>query len=632
MSPPSIMNGGSSPPLAKLYKSPRSAISTCDSGSLASNQSSTKGLSPLFTLLESGDWIRATDRVREFPEEAKKWACVKPSRSRTGQPTADEGAMRLPLHHACLKLRNCSQKLAASETIDALLNAFPEAAKERESKHGCLPLHLAAFGVSSHGAPNTSQNRTHGPLARAASQAIFTDRNQNSIALSRNPSLSLSCSSSLSETSYLSEQTGISAMFHDTRNGPTPRFPHKRISSLDGVQVLGPNEDGSIEVMECQSQDKVAVKIIEMLIRAHPKGCRETAEGGRLPLHMACAGKATPEVVQALLSIYRDAARQRNHDGYLPLHLCALYGVSDEEVAIMLLRAYPDAAVGRNKFERIPLEEALFNAGENGRAKQEELVKVLRKHPSYWTRPLTMNSQVHNAADGVSDSNKVFDPNQRMATLSLHPSTSRPPTSPDRSSASRDIAELAESSDVTFLIKTGEWIAVKERCKIRPTEIAEWLTIQSRSGVTVKCSPLHYALERMPPLDVVEAIVAKGKETLSWKMTPGDALPLHVACTWGASAHVVSYLIHMDKGAVKIKDSNGNLPLHQACFSGASFRVVEMLLKSWPESANESNGMGSLPIEIVQRLSHPNKRDVLVVLGKYVASGADMSFGGGCEV
>jgi len=33
----------------------------------------------------------------------------------------------------------------------------------------------------------------------------------------------------------------------------------------------------------------------------------------------------------------------------------------------MLLRKYPDAAMGRNKFDWIPLEEALFAAGENGR-------------------------------------------------------------------------------------------------------------------------------------------------------------------------------------------------------------------------------------------------------------------------
>jgi hypothetical protein len=33
------------------------------------------------------------------------------------------------------------------------------------------------------------------------------------------------------------------------------------------------------------------------------------------------------------------------------------------------------------------LEEALVMAGENGRPHQAPLVRALRKHPSYWTRP-----------------------------------------------------------------------------------------------------------------------------------------------------------------------------------------------------------------------------------------------------
>ena len=41
--------------------------------------------------------------------------------------------------------------------------------------------------------------------------------------------------------------------------------------------------------------------------------------------------------------------------------------------------------------------------------------------------------------------------------------------------------------------------------------LTKWLTIQSRSGMTVKCFPLHYALEHIPG-----SIIAKEKETFSW--------------------------------------------------------------------------------------------------------------------
>jgi hypothetical protein len=53
-------------------------------------------------------------------------------------------------------------------------------------------------------------------------------------------------------------------------------------------------------------------------------------------------------------------------------------------VAVILLKAYPDATVGRNRWERTPLEEALCMAGENGRPHQAALVRALRKHPNYW--------------------------------------------------------------------------------------------------------------------------------------------------------------------------------------------------------------------------------------------------------
>jgi len=79
---------------------------------------------------------------------------------------------------------------------------------------------------------------------------------------------------------------------------------------------------------------------------------------------MACAGRASPGVVREILKHYgTDAARHRTKEGYLPFHLVALHGCSSEEVPIMLLRKYPDAAMGRNRFDWIPLEEALFAAG-----------------------------------------------------------------------------------------------------------------------------------------------------------------------------------------------------------------------------------------------------------------------------
>lgn len=134
-------------------------------------------------------------------------------------------------------------------------------------------------------------------------------------------------------------------------------------------------------------REEMAVAVVNALLDAYPKAIRVDSEGGRMPLHTACAGRATPRIVSTLVTAYPAAARHRNKDGFLPLHLAAHWGVSHPNVAITLLKAYPDATVGRNRWERTPLEEALTMAGENGRPHQQALVRALRKHPNYWANP-----------------------------------------------------------------------------------------------------------------------------------------------------------------------------------------------------------------------------------------------------
>lgn len=149
-----------------------------------------------------------------------------------------------------------------------------------------------------------------------------------------------------------------------------------------------------------EKREEWAVKVLNALLDAFPRASRMDSEGGRLPLHTASAGRATPRVVATLVTAYPAAARHRNKDGYLPLHLSAHWGISHPQVAVTLLKAYPDATFGRNRWERTPLEEALCMAGENGRPHQAALVRALRKHPSYWTRPEGVLFQSKSPRDG----------------------------------------------------------------------------------------------------------------------------------------------------------------------------------------------------------------------------------------
>ena len=130
-------------------------------------------------------------------------------------------------------------------------------------------------------------------------------------------------------------------------------------------------------VLISSRREEMAVRVLNALLDAYPKGIRVDSEGGRLPLHTACAGRATTRVISTLITAYPAAARHRNKDGFLPLHLAAHWGVSHPNVAITLLKSYPDATLGRNRWERTPLEEALCMAGENGRPHQAALVRAL---------------------------------------------------------------------------------------------------------------------------------------------------------------------------------------------------------------------------------------------------------------
>jgi hypothetical protein len=138
-------------------------------------------------------------------------------------------------------------------------------------------------------------------------------------------------------------------------------------------------------IANAERREEYSLKVINALLNAYKKGVEKDSEGGRLPLHTAVAGRATFQVIEALANIYPGATRYRTKEGSLALHLAAYYGVSDDKIAPMLLRHYPDASVGKNRWERSPLEEALLMGGENGRVHQIKLIEALRRPSFYWT-------------------------------------------------------------------------------------------------------------------------------------------------------------------------------------------------------------------------------------------------------
>jgi hypothetical protein len=376
------------------------SASSSSSGDI--NRMNRSALPPLFVYMETGDWARAAQRARNHPREVKTWASIRSKSS--GADETISGAKRLALHHACFKLRSSVNAFAATGStysgtedpfvqvcnfILMLIELYPDAAGMRESRHGCLPLHLAAFASCT--LNTTSQSDSESVSAKSEpsqSSAFSLSSLSNALPFGvggvARPSTLNHHSRSQSENTTA---TTMSAGFVEEM------FTGSQTDYQKGM-ALSPREGGNptsvsmgSNILISEKREEVAVKVLNALLDAYPRGIRMDSEGGRLPLHTACAGRATPRVVSTLMTAYPSAARHRNKDGFLPLHLAAHWGISHPNVATCLLKAYPDATFGRNRWERTPLEEALCMAGENGRPHQASLVRALRKHPSYWTRP-----------------------------------------------------------------------------------------------------------------------------------------------------------------------------------------------------------------------------------------------------
>ena len=173
------------------------------------------------------------------------------------------------------------------------------------------------------------------------------------------------------------------------------------------------------------------------------------------------------------------------------------------------------------------------------------------------------------------------------------------------------------TQDLKTLIKNLKWKSVIARIEINPDEANEELIgVMTRGGFQASSAmtPLHYACERKPPVEVVQALIEANPEAVTERMMPGGCLPLHIACTWHSSPSVVGALLSADPSTAKVVDELGNRPLHSACFSGAAFSIVHDLLAIYPKAVLSRNNQGSQPIDICRRLKHANRRAVMTAL------------------
>ena len=303
-------------------------------------------------------------------------------------------------------------------------------------------------------------------------------------------------------------------------------------------------------------------------------------------------------------------------------------------------------------------------AGENGRPHQAALVRSLRKHPSYWTRPIDLitggsrreggnqivdidetlpsnedestqdDPQQYEAGEltwCVEDQTHIFVETGISAHTSFHFVSTCNPNSENHSgikgrlglfrrSRSKDgegiEVNAPVSADLVTLIRNQDWHSVLARLDLNPHEAKEELRVATRGGFqsTKGFLPLHYACERRPPVEVVDALISACPAAVATRSMPGGCLPLHIACTWYAPAGAVNALLVSDRSSCKVQDELGNVALHSACFSGTASEVVESLLRAYPKASLSRNHQGSLPEDICKRLRHENRRSLMALL------------------
>jgi hypothetical protein len=187
---------------------------------------------------------------------------------------------------------------------------------------------------------------------------------------------------------------------------------------------------------------------------------------------------------------------------------------------------------------------------------------------------------------------------------------------PDPSDAQspEELVENCEAKEVFDLIEKRQWHDFVERINSSPETTRTALS----GGATVFSSVssgnlvLHEVCNNEPPLEVVEKLIAANKLAVKAKGNWGY-LPLHYACTCGASAPVIKLLLDTFPEGARMIDCNDHmLPLHLASKWGSSEEVFMTLLAAYPEATLVKDDFGRTPMEYARSIHSDIIREVAI--------------------
>ncbi len=140
-----------------------------------------------------------------------------------------------------------------------------------------------------------------------------------------------------------------------------------------------------------------------------------------------------------------------------------------------------------------------------------------------------------------------------------------------------------EYSDATFLyrvLEQKEWNKAIHRLHSHPEEAAVWIY-----------------------RDAID------DESPGWRI-----LPLHAACIFGATSHVIKAMISAYPRAANEVDMGGKLPLHLALYTCISADIVRALLAASPYTIHAPDSMGNRPITLALSSTGIARTEILQIL------------------
>jgi len=117
----------------------------------------------------------------------------------------------------------------------------------------------------------------------------------------------------------------------------------------------------SINKLDTALDRRASVHDIRLIAEADPNMVHETGFGRRTPLHYACWGKASLEVLQYLVELSPDKVKVQCKYGWLPLHNACMHQ-APLEVIQYLVEQFPDSVKVKDAFKRLPLHYACCSA------------------------------------------------------------------------------------------------------------------------------------------------------------------------------------------------------------------------------------------------------------------------------